>query len=97
MSELKPGDRALVINVVPMWAHLLGRVVSVTSFPFEAEWWHHGVRFVTTAVMTDDPEPTNGDGLRGAYRTTSLLRLPPEDEAKRLFRETEKPREVSNA
>lgn len=94
MSELKPGDRALVVNVMPYWKCLLGRVVTVKSTPFLVSRW--GRMRSVMVVLTDDDAPRPESAYPGHYRVASLLRLPPDEEMRQRERETEKPREVSN-
>jgi len=90
MSELKPGDRALVLRCWKNDDHalsVLGTICEVRSSPyFDADSNRPAVR-VTVRYHT---------GVQCGHRCEWLLRLPPDDEAKRLFRETEKPREVSH-
>lgn len=87
MSNLKPGDRALVVGMIYA-VHRNGELCTVLS-PCR---WVPGV----DESGLDDGMPTHrirydSDGFRVEVMPRRLVKLPPDDEAKRLFRETEKP------
>lgn len=87
--SLAPGDRALVLrDSIPRYR---GTIVSVLSGPEPGlfrEWATN--RLVAGYAYYCELF----DGVRGYYFRHELLRLPPDDEASRLFRETERPHQV---
>jgi hypothetical protein len=90
VSGLQPRVRALVVGVT--WAESgrdlrNGDVCVVTCGPFVEFVAHRGKEYTVWGV-------TFLDGEVGGVVEQCLVPLPPDDEAKRLFRETEHPREV---
>jgi hypothetical protein len=89
MSNLKPGDRALVVGCsMPNTRPWNGRIVNID----EAVWWDgyaHGPRYIGWAYII------SCELGKEFFCANLLIRLPPDDEAKRLFRETQRPREVN--
>lgn len=85
--ELKPGDRALVVGCE---AHqfMNGQVIVLTG-RFFCEWGYGRYRDWAWHFENDP------DG-RGIYECF-LVRIPPDSEAKQMFRETSKPKEQSHA
>ena len=91
MSELKPGDRAVVVGVTQSWGRWgrdtgNGEVAEVIG-PGEFITDHDGDHLCYHLCECQ--------GIRGYIAARCLIRLPPDEEAKRLFRETERPREVN--
>lgn len=90
MSELRPGDRAVVIRPrLCCGAGKVGAVVVIGSRPIGP---------ITSCGACGDRKSSINDlplaGTDEVCDRRRLLPIPPDDEAKRLFRETEKPREV---
>lgn len=85
-SELKPGDRALVVWMSLIWCkHRIGDTVLVLSAPtWEPPEGAHPAGYYCRVRY-------DSDGTEGKTLRERLSRIPPDDEAKRLFRETEKP------
>lgn len=79
-SDLKPGDRALIVWAIPRCRRFVGRVVRLTGGPMI----HGGMRHFS---WDDEAE---GQWWSGEPH---LIRLPPDDEARQMFREDERPRE----
>ena len=84
MSDLKPGDRALVVRC--FFREFVGRVGVVTAIT------HDEIKKCVYTGRDMAGVSVYLDLLPGAcWRPESLIRIPPDDEARRLFRETEKP------
>jgi hypothetical protein len=81
VSDLKPGDRALVVGCALDGLPYNGLVCSVISLLY---WRGNAAK----------PPGASADTNLGLFYLRNLIRLPPDSECKRLFRETEKPREV---
>lgn len=87
--NLAPGDRALVLrDSIPKYR---GTVVLVLAGPEPGLFREWGTQRL---VAGNAYYCELFDGVRGYYFRHELLRLPPDDEACRLFRETDQPRQV---
>ena len=89
MSNLKPGDRALVVGalfVEPRYRERNNQTCVVKEGPTREKGWPSS--WVDMYLVRFD------DGLSCWVMPSKLIRLPPDSEAKRLFRETEKPVEA---
>lgn len=90
MSELKPGDRAVVIRPTLCCGsrRTVGMVIVITATPMG---WASQCGACGATDHTGNKVPYDHPELgRSVIDRSRLLRLPPDDEAKRLFRETEK-------
>ena len=90
MSDLKPGDRALVVwmNRAESKRHI-GDTVTVQTAPAwdEAEWPHPAGLYVD-AVYHATGEPSR-------VLASRLVKIPPDSEMRQMFRETSKPKETA--
>lgn len=91
VSDLKPGDRALVIRPTECCgnATMVGREINALLIePAHCRCVYCGWvnAFVARVVFNYE-----ADGRHSSVAAARVIRLPPPDEAKRLFRETEKP------
>lgn len=97
MNDLKPGDRAWIIGTTmdcaPATARYLGTACTVTTaaqpHPLTILLWLAGMN-----VRKKYHEVEFYDGMRGYVVPQRLVKIPPDDELHRMFRETEKPLEV---
>lgn len=89
-NELRPGDMAVVVGTNPSRG-INGLIVVVTSTPYLARAIDEYYRAFIGCFVNVNGLPPNSEWTDTRLLVKYLIRLPPDDECKRLFRETERP------